>query len=55
MVINQQITMMSADANLANACAAAREAAEYSLREYTEKYYRPRGNPAEQKGGRIRR
>jgi hypothetical protein len=43
MVINQQITTSSADANLGNA-SLAREAAEYSLREYTEKYYRP---PAE--------
>ena len=41
MVINQRITMNAAEANLANA-ELAREAAEYSLRQYTEKYYGPR-------------
>jgi hypothetical protein len=41
MVINQQITVSSAEANLGNAVLA-REAAEYSLGQYTEKYYGPR-------------
>jgi hypothetical protein len=41
MVINQQITMDSAEANLANAVLA-REAAEDSLRQQTERYFGPR-------------
>jgi hypothetical protein len=40
MVINQEITMRSAEANLQNA-ALAREAAEYSLGQFTENHYKP--------------
>jgi hypothetical protein len=40
MVINQEITMRSADANLQNA-ALAREAAEYSLGQFMENQYKP--------------